>query len=70
MKSRLFDDQHREDRVHRRQRELLSQHNERLFQEKWFWYAKAWGVFLPDALETWFYSDQQKAFFAEYEKEF
>jgi hypothetical protein len=36
-------------------------------QQRWFYYAKAAGMFLPNYEEDNFYSEQQEVFFLEYE---
>jgi hypothetical protein len=59
--SRLFDDR-------ARRRNLAAAYRDIAAQQKWFWYAKASGMFLPDYEEDNFFSEEQERFFAEYER--
>lgn len=51
----------------RRMATMQKQADDVLYAQRWFYYAKANGIFLPDALDDWFFTGEQEIFFAEYE---
>jgi hypothetical protein len=56
-------------RNRQRQLQLTKEAAERLRETKWFYYCKAAGMFHPNYEDDNFYSEQQAAFFAEYEQQ-
>lgn len=47
----------------------LERAKDQFAQQRFFYYAKAAGMFLPDYEEDRFYAEEQASFFAEYERQ-